>query len=143
MNDNSNGVCLPDFLGQYLDFFLFPPWFSKMVTVHIISQILFSRKIHSKPEEHSSESLDPDDNTHVHAICLLYVSVVHNSHQQPKDTLFTPEGSAVPGGGHGSQPSSASASAPVQSPQQQTVRPGAARGWSSACSSPRPRASWR
>lgn len=100
MNDNSNGVCLPDFLGQYLDFFLFPPWFSKMVTIHIISQILFSRKIHSKPEEHSSESLDPDDNTHdVHAICLLYVS----------------EGSAVPGGGHGSQPSSASASAPADS----------------------------
>ncbi|XP_019507479.1 PREDICTED: SH3 domain-binding glutamic acid-rich-like protein 2 isoform X4 [Hipposideros armiger] len=58
-------------------------------------------------------------------------------------SAILPEGSAVPGGSHSSQPSSASASAPAQSPQEQTVRPGAARGWSSACSSPPPRASWR
>lgn len=47
------------------------------------------------------------------------------------------------GGGGGSQPSSAFASAPARSLRGPTVSPGAARGWSSACSSPPPRASWR
>ena len=57
------------------------------------------------------------------------------------------DASALPGsssGGGGSQPSCASASPPARSPRgAQKVRPDPARGWSSACSSPPPRASWR
>ena len=80
---NSNGFCLSYLLDQQLDFFLFPPWLCKIVSIHIISQILL-RKIHNKPEKQflSLQILGIIFRSVPSVFSMYLQSTIHNSNQK-------------------------------------------------------------